>query len=356
MRRTTRIANWPEVCSVELTNRCIAPRGTLKASQIASPASAANRASTIVEMPGSRPPRKIEIAMSGPNSPTAPIAPMARPNGVLQLAGVAQDRQERAERRGAQRDADDDGLLARGDQPADAHPGREADEPADRWRCGRCGRGTRANSISEPATKNSIASPNCDSVSTNSDGCAQPSTAGPTRMPSSSSNTTMGTRIQRPSAPREQRGEHREQRDDQQRRLEVVHALTLATRAVRRRVGSVRSVGAVRPRWRRGASGSRARRRRSLRGTADLTVEPLHALIELGGGVGGVLEALEQVPPAHACRTCSRSCARGSPRSPSRSCGTAPRRAHRCVPSTGRPAPRGSRAGSCTRSASDSAM
>ena len=68
----------------------------------------------------------------------------------------------------------------------------------------------------------------------NADGCAQPSRAGPTRMPSISSNTTIGTRTHRPQAAGEQRSQHREERDDQQRRLELVHALTVSTDRVPR--------------------------------------------------------------------------------------------------------------------------
>ena len=43
IRKTTRIANWPEVCRVELTTRCIAPPAPRAASQIATPATSANR-------------------------------------------------------------------------------------------------------------------------------------------------------------------------------------------------------------------------------------------------------------------------------------------------------------------------
>ena len=80
---------------------------------------ATNSTSTMVAMPGSRPPRKREIAISGPNSPTAPIAPIGLAEGRVQLARVAEDRQEGAEGRGAQGDADDDRVLAGRDEPAE---------------------------------------------------------------------------------------------------------------------------------------------------------------------------------------------------------------------------------------------
>ena len=50
--------------------------------------------------------------------------------GRVQFAFVAEDRQKRPESRGAQCDADDDGLFAGCDQPAGEHTGREADEPS----------------------------------------------------------------------------------------------------------------------------------------------------------------------------------------------------------------------------------
>jgi len=50
----------------------------------------------------------------------------------------------------------------------------------------------RPKSISLPARKNSIASPNCASDDTNSVGCTQPRTEGPTSNPSTISNTTIG--------------------------------------------------------------------------------------------------------------------------------------------------------------------
>ena len=166
---------------------------------MASPAIAANPARTIVEMPGSRPPRKIEIAMSGPNSPTAPIAPAARPNGVR--SSPASRRIGRIVPRAVEHrampmmTASSPGAIS---QPTPTPTMRLMSQPPMALRPVRP-RNT-VNSISEPATKKSIARPYCESASMNSDGCAQPSTAGPTTMPSSSSNTTIGTRIQRPSA------------------------------------------------------------------------------------------------------------------------------------------------------------
>ncbi len=197
MTKTTRIANCPEVCSVELTNACIAPRGTRNASQIASAANPAKTASTTVDRPGSRPPRKIEIAMSGPNSPTAPMAATALPNGVG--SSPASRRIGRRVPSAVEHSATPITIAASPDasrKPAAIPAARLMSHPSAARRPRRPR--NEPNSISVPATKKSIASPNSDSASTNSLGTAQPSTAGPTRMPSTSSNTTTGTRIHRP--------------------------------------------------------------------------------------------------------------------------------------------------------------
>ena len=62
----------------------------------------------------------------------------------------------------------------------------------------------------------------------NACGCAQPSTLGPKTMPRSSSKTTIGTRTQRPECIAPAVGRAPPAGDDEQRRLERVHALTLA--------------------------------------------------------------------------------------------------------------------------------
>ena len=61
------------------------------------------------------------------------------------------------------------------------------------------------NSISVPATKNSIARPKSASTAMKSSGTTQPSTAGPSRRPSTISNTTSGIANPAPERPNEQR-------------------------------------------------------------------------------------------------------------------------------------------------------
>ena len=69
--------------------------------------------------------------MSGPNSPTAPTAPDGLAERRVQLARVAEDRQERAEGRGAQRDADDDRASSPGamSQPTPTPTARLMSQP-----------------------------------------------------------------------------------------------------------------------------------------------------------------------------------------------------------------------------------
>jgi hypothetical protein len=56
---------------------------------------------------------------------------------------------------------------------------------------------TARKSISYPARKNSIANPNCDTVSNSKCSCASPNTCGPMRIPSTISTTTLGNRTHR---------------------------------------------------------------------------------------------------------------------------------------------------------------
>ena len=137
--------------------------------------------------------RKIEIAIRGRNSPTAPIVLIARPKGVSS---------SRASRRigirvpsavelsaipittipspGAKKKPSPMPSRTLSSQPSDARARGFPD--------------TCRKSISVPATKNSSASPKSLSFSSSGPGSTQPSTAGPTRIPSTSSNTTIGTR------------------------------------------------------------------------------------------------------------------------------------------------------------------
>jgi len=80
-KMTVRMANWPLVCRVSVIIRLKTGRDEREASQIATPAMIAKTATTSIPASGLRPPRKIEIASSGPNSPAAPVAVTARPNG-----------------------------------------------------------------------------------------------------------------------------------------------------------------------------------------------------------------------------------------------------------------------------------
>ena len=137
--------------------------------------------------------RKIEIAMSGRNSPTAPIALIARPKG---------ESSSRASRRigisvpsavelraipittipspGAKKKPRPMPSITLSSHPSDA---RASGLPA-----------TFVKSISVPATKNSSARPKSLSFSSSGPVSTQPRTAGPMRMPRTSSNTTIGTR------------------------------------------------------------------------------------------------------------------------------------------------------------------
>ena len=159
----------------------------------------AKRASTTVDRPGSRPPRKIEIAMSGPNSPTAPIARDGLAERRRQLAGVPEDRQERAERRRAQRDADHDRRLPRREQEARRDTRGEADEPPERRAAAEAAAeraeldlGARdEEEHREPELRERV-----DELARHAPSRARPDRPG---CRAASSNTTMGTRIHRPS-------------------------------------------------------------------------------------------------------------------------------------------------------------
>ena len=73
-----------------------------------------------------------------------------------------------------------------------------------------------ANSISEPGDEEQHREAELARASpTKSEGIAQPSSDGPTMMPSMSSNTTIGHAHPATEAAGEQRRQHREQRDDQ---------------------------------------------------------------------------------------------------------------------------------------------
>ena len=130
---TSRTPNWPLVCRVAVMMRCRRRPAPRAASQMAPPATTAKAISTIGATSGDRPPRKSEIASSGPNSPTAPSAITAMPNGVRRSpesrsTGMivpsavevrAMPMNAAAERSGRQEDGD-------------ADPGGERDDPADR--------------------------------------------------------------------------------------------------------------------------------------------------------------------------------------------------------------------------------
>ncbi len=134
--------------------------------------------------------------MSGPNSPTAPIAPTACPNGVR--SSPASRRMGRRVPSAVEHSAMPITIAISPGTKTQATPTptprlmsqpRTAERPV-RPR-------NAVNSISDPATKNSMARPNSDSAATKSEGTAQPSSDGPATMPSTNSNTTIGTRTHR---------------------------------------------------------------------------------------------------------------------------------------------------------------
>ena len=129
MSRTTRIANWPDVCRVALTN---AVHRTSRQPEREPDRETRDRAEH-----DEHERRDVGVAAAEEDRDRDERTELAdRPDGAdrpaegrPQLARVAQDRQDRAERRRAQRDADDDRLLAGRDQPAHPDADREADEP-----------------------------------------------------------------------------------------------------------------------------------------------------------------------------------------------------------------------------------
>ena len=205
------------------------------------------------------------MAISGPNSPTAPIAPIACPKGV---------RSSPASRR--------IGRIVPSAVEHSAMPTTMATSPGNRNHVSPTPR-TRlsshpmtakrparprkaANSISEPATKNSIARPNSESAPTNSDGTAQPSKDGPTRMPSTSSNTTIGMRTQRLMLRANSGASTASSGMTEKRRLELVHGFTIGSGRVGAR-GNGRRLGAPIGAVCRSETGHRGRRRAQWRAT-----------------------------------------------------------------------------------------
>jgi len=138
--------------------------------------------------------RKSEIAINGRNSPTAPITVTARPNGVsvslasrrigirvpsaVELSAMAITTIPSPGARKKPIAIPSTTLML---QPIEA---RTSGRPE-----------TARKSISDPAMKKSIASPKSLSFSRMGVGSTQPSTAGPARIPSTSSNTMIGTRM-----------------------------------------------------------------------------------------------------------------------------------------------------------------
>ena len=308
MRKTTRIANWPEVCSVALTTRCIAPRGIRNASQIARPATRANSSEhDASRCRGCAPPRKIEIAMSGPNSPTAPIAPTACPNGVR--SSPASRRIGRSVPRAVEHSAMpmtiaiSPGAMSQ----ATPDPDAEADEPAEDGRAAGAAAERRELDLragdEEQHREAELRQRRRRSRR------APPSRAatGPTTMPSTQLEHDDRDADPAAEAPGEQRSQHGEQRDDQQRRLELVHAFTVASRTpAYRRARRVRSARAsarcAAVTACRALSASRSAPRARAAASVSLLVEPLGlALGLLGVGLeprqlgAQVVDALAQV-------------------------------------------------------------
>ena len=77
MTRTTRIANCPDVCRLALTKRVHRAARHPEGEPDREPGDQGEHREHERGEPRLALPRKIEIAMSGPNSPTAPIAPTA---------------------------------------------------------------------------------------------------------------------------------------------------------------------------------------------------------------------------------------------------------------------------------------
>ena len=131
--------------------------------------------------------------MSGPNSPTAPIAPMACPNGVR--SSPASRMIGRIVPSAVEHSAMPTTIATSPGAMIHVMPTPTARLMSHPTTANRPVRPRKAaNSISDPATKNSMARPNSDSAAMKSDGTAQPSRDGPTRMPRTSSKTTIGIR------------------------------------------------------------------------------------------------------------------------------------------------------------------
>ncbi|GFN05191.1 hypothetical protein Smic_37470 [Streptomyces microflavus] len=162
---------------------------------------AANAARTTLAAPGLRPLNSRAIATIGPNSPTAPNAittdpnrPSSRPESrrigstapsavlvsavpITRLFATSAPLRSRATPSPAT------------NERIQAPPARRRVEPR-----------TSANRISYPARKISMERPRSDRVSMTWSWWAQPSTSGPTRMPSTISKMTTGTESHRPVA------------------------------------------------------------------------------------------------------------------------------------------------------------
>jgi hypothetical protein len=162
------------------------------------PVTTAKAISTTVAAPGLRPDRKSEIAISGPNSPTAPIAitavpnvvrssPASRSTGMIVPSAVlvsATPTNTPAAKPSASRVPTPTATASASSQPI---MDRLSGLPR-----------RRVKSISDPARKKSRASPNWARAEVKSSGTTQPSRAGPSTMPRTISNTTIGILTNRP--------------------------------------------------------------------------------------------------------------------------------------------------------------
>ena len=195
-----RTASWPLASIVSRISRWTTGMrmcGAATASAIATPANAASsRAALRLLLPAVR---KIDTRMIGPTSPTDPAAITIVPNGVPIIPSSRRIGTSTPSAVVARAIATITGSsmtpVASSTTAAAAPIASDSSQPPPASRRGRPR--MTFSSISDPARKNSAASPMLASASVNGSVCTRSSTSGPTRMPSMISTTTIATRNRR---------------------------------------------------------------------------------------------------------------------------------------------------------------